>query len=174
MDGPASQPGGRPRPAAGPRRSTEQEYRRVKPILRLMSWAQKRLIEVSGGRLGNRFLRGAPVGLLTTRGRRSGRPRTTPLIYLEDGERLVLVASQDGLPHDPRWFGNLVASPEVEFRIGRERRRLHARRASDAEKSALWPRLCAIYRDYEDYQARTDRHIPVVILEPAPGARGES
>lgn len=148
------------------RPSSEQEYRRVKPIIRLMSFANKWIFQLSGGRLGNKFLRGAPVGLLTTVGRRSGKPRTTPLIYLEDGERIVLVASQGGLPHHPIWFLNLEADPSAGFQIGRDTRKLHARRASDAEKRELWPRLCAVYPDYDDYQKRTDRDIPVVILEP--------
>jgi deazaflavin-dependent oxidoreductase (nitroreductase family) len=152
---------------AGPvRPSSEREYRRVKPFIRLMSWANKRVFQLSGGRLGNKFLRGAPVGLLTTVGRKSGQPRTTPLIYLEDGDRIVLVASQGGLPHHPIWYLNLEADPDAEFQVGRDARRLRARRASDAEKRDLWPRLCSIYPDYDDYQRRTERNIPVVILEP--------
>ena len=153
--------------AGRPRPSTEREYRLVKPVIRLMSGANTWIFRASGGRLGSRFLRGAPVGLLTTTGRKSGKRRTTPLIYLEDAGRIVLVASQGGLPRHPVWFLNLLADPGAAFQIGREVRELRARRASDAEKRELWPRLCAIYPDYDDYQKRTDREIPVVILERA-------
>ncbi|RIL06636.1 MAG: nitroreductase family deazaflavin-dependent oxidoreductase [Proteobacteria bacterium] len=121
----------------------------------------------SGGRVGGRFLRGAPVCLVTTTGRKSGQPRTAPLLYLADGERVVIVASKGGMSKHPAWYGNLVANPRCTVEIGRERRAMTARTASADEKAALWPRLVAMYRDYDDYQARTDRDIPVVILEPA-------
>jgi deazaflavin-dependent oxidoreductase (nitroreductase family) len=147
--------------------STMAELRRLKPVLRLMSRIQSGVIRASGGRLGTRFLRGAPVGLLTTRGRKSGQPRTLPLIYLEDGERIVIVASQGGMPRHPIWYLNLEAHPEVTFQVGARRRGYRARRADAGEKAVLWPRLCAVYRDYDDYQRRTERDIPVVILEPA-------
>jgi deazaflavin-dependent oxidoreductase (nitroreductase family) len=151
---------------AQPARTTEQQLRRVKPLLLAMSALNRWVFRLSGGRLGSRFLRGAPVGLLTTTGRKSGQPRTTPLIYLEDGERVVLVASQGGFPKHPIWYLNLAAHPEVEFELPRRpRQRYRARTADPTEKAALWPRLCAIYPDYADYQARTDRDIPVVVLD---------
>jgi deazaflavin-dependent oxidoreductase (nitroreductase family) len=147
--------------------STEQELRRIKPFVRAMSAANTFVFKLTGGRLGGRFLRGAPVGLLTTTGRKSGKARTTPLIFLEDGERVVLVASLGGAPRHPLWYDNLSAQPEVRFqRPRREERPYRARTAGAEEKRALWPRLVAIYRDYDDYQKRTDREIPVVILEP--------
>lgn len=149
------------------RRSTEAELRRLKPFMRLMSAANTWVFRISGGRLGAKFLRGAPVGLLTTTGRKSGQPRTLPLIYLADGERIVLVASQGGLPRNPLWFDNLAAQPDVRFRTPSGEGRYRARIAAPAEKAALWPRLVAIYRDYDDYQKRTDREIPVVVLDPA-------
>jgi deazaflavin-dependent oxidoreductase (nitroreductase family) len=151
------------------RRSTEAELRRVKPFMRGMSLVNTWVFRATGGRLGAKFPGGAPVGLLTTTGKRSGLERTTPLIYLADGERIVLVASQGGLPRNPLWYENLAANPEVSFRTPRSDRRYRARTASVTEKGALWPRLVAIYRDYDDYQKRTDREIPVVVLEPAPG-----
>ena len=146
--------------------SSMRELRRIKPILKLMSAAQTFLIRASGGRLFTRFLRGAPVGLLTTVGRKSGQRRTLPLIFLEDGERIVLVASQGGMPRHPIWYLNLEANPEVEFQVRGRRRSYKAHTASPEEKLALWPRLCEIYPAYDDYQARTDREIPVVLLEP--------
>jgi deazaflavin-dependent oxidoreductase (nitroreductase family) len=153
---------------AQPSRTTEQQLRRVKPLLLAMSALNRWVFRLSGGRLGSRFLRGAPVGLLTTTGRKSGQQRTTPLIYLEDAGRVVLVASQGGFPKHPLWYLNLSEHPDVEFELPRQpRRRYRARTASAAEKAALWPRLCGIYPDYADYQSRTDRDIPVVVLETA-------
>lgn len=134
----------------------------VKLMSRINIW----LFRASGGRLGSRFLGGAPVLLLTTIGRRSGKPRTAPLIYLEDGDDVVLVASKGGMSQHPVWYLNLVAHPDVEVQIGSEVRKLRARTASDEEKTKLWPRLNAVYRHYDEYQARTDRNIPVVICEP--------
>lgn len=78
-----------------------------------------------------------------------------------------MVASKGGMDHHPMWYWNLRANPDVEIEIGRERRRMRARTASAEEKREYWPRLCAIYPDWADYQARTKRDIPVVILEPA-------
>ena len=149
-----------------PPRTTEAELRRAKPLIKAMSRANTWVFQATGGWIGSRFPGGAPVGLLTTTGRRSGRPRITPLIYLADGERLVVVASQGGFPRHPLWYENLVARPEVEFRTPAGSRRYRARTASAAEKSAYWPKLCAIYRDYDEYQKKTDREIPVVVLEP--------
>jgi len=151
---------------AQPARPTEQRLRRVKPRRLARSAVNRWVFRLSGGRLGSRFLRGAPVGLLTTAGRKSGQQRTTPLIYLEDGDRVVLVASQGGFPKHPLWYLNLAEHPDVEFELPRRpRQRYRARTAGAAEKAGLWPRLCAIYPDYADYQARTDRDIPVVILD---------
>jgi deazaflavin-dependent oxidoreductase (nitroreductase family) len=148
------------------RRSTDADLRRAKPLIKLMSKVNTWVFQASGGRLGAKFIGGAPVGLLTTTGRKSGAARTTPLIYLADGERIVLVASQGGLPRNPLWYENLAARPEAAFRTPKGERRYRARTADPAEKAALWPRLVAIYRDYDDYQRRTDRPIPVVILDP--------
>jgi F420H(2)-dependent quinone reductase len=136
------------------------------PLIRAASAANTWVYRLSGGRIGGRFPRGAPVLLLTTIGRKSGQPRTAPLLYLEDGENLVIVASKGGMSQHPVWYLNLEANSDVEVEVGSERRRMRARRASDEEKAKLWPRLVAMYRDYDDYQARTDRNIPVVILAP--------
>ena len=136
-------------------------------VIRAMSALNVWAFRWSKGRIGGRFLRGAPVLLLTSIGRKSGQPRTTPLLYLRDGERLVVVASKAGFSTHPLWYGNVAANPRVEVELTGERRVMLARRASDAEKQALWPKLVAMYRDFDDYKARTDREIPVVILSPA-------
>jgi deazaflavin-dependent oxidoreductase (nitroreductase family) len=131
-------------------------------VAKLNTW----LYRLSGGRVFGTWLRGAPIGLLGYRGRKSGAWRTTPLLYLEDGERILLVASKGGMSHHPLWYRNLEASPDCEFQIGSVSRKMRARTASDEEKQRYWPRLVAMYRDYADYQARTTRRLPVVILEP--------
>jgi deazaflavin-dependent oxidoreductase (nitroreductase family) len=135
-------------------------------VIRVMSTLNIWAYRASGGRVGGRFRGGAPVCLVTTRGRKTGEPRVAPLLYLGDGERVVIVASKGGMARHPIWYLNLVAHPDCEVEIGRQRRAMRARTASPEEKAALWPRLVAMYRDYDDYQARTDRDIPVVILEP--------
>ena len=135
-------------------------------VVKLMSKANVWVYRLSGGRIGGRFLRGAPVLLLTTRGRKSGEPRVAPLLYLRDGDNLVIVASKGGMSHHPTWYLNLQASPDVEVELGSERKRMRAHTASAAEKAVLWPRLVEMYRDYDDYQARTEREIPVVVLAP--------
>lgn len=152
-------------PKARPYSAAEERFGTL--AVRAMSAVNTWIFRASGGRLGARFLRGAPVLLLTTTGRKSGAPRTTPLIYVEDGPDIVLVASKGGMSRHPLWYRNLEASPDVEIQIGAEKRRMRARTASAEEKAALWPRLVAVYRDYDDYQARTDRDIPVVILSPS-------
>jgi deazaflavin-dependent oxidoreductase (nitroreductase family) len=156
--------------AQTPRPWTPTEERFGTLAVRVMSAVNTWMFRASGGRLGSRFLRGAPVLLLTTTGARSGARRTTPLIYLADGERVVLVASKGGMSHSPAWYHNLMAHPACEVQIGARTRPMTARRADAAEKAALWPRLCAIYRDYDDYQARTTRDIPVLILTPRDSA----
>ncbi len=121
---------------------------------------------VTGGRLGGRMV-GAPVLLLTTTGRKTGKQRTSPLLYLEDGENLVIVASNGGAPRHPTWWLNLRAVPEASVEIGNRKLRVRAEEASPEEKERLWTRLVAMYGPYESYRRRTDRDIPVVILRPA-------
>lgn len=149
-----------------PRPFTPTEERVGSVMIRLMSRANVWAYRLSGGRIGGRFPRGAPVLVLTAVGRKSGVARTVPLLYLRDGESLVVVASKGGMSHHPLWYRNLEAAPDVEVEIGSERQRMVGRRASPEEKAALWPRLLAMYRDFGTYQARTTRDIPVVILSP--------
>lgn len=136
--------------------------------LRLFSAAHRRTYQLTGGAIGGRML-GAPVLLLTTTGRRSGKPRTTPLLYLEDGGALVVIASNGGSPSHPGWFLNLETDPAVEVQIRHERRAMRASPASAVERERLWPRAVAVYKPYEDYQRRTEREIPVVLLKPRQG-----
>ena len=121
--------------------------------------------EASGGRWGGR-LAGLPMVLLFLVGRKSGKPRRTPLLCMRDGEDLVIVASFYGSPSHPAWYHNLMANPESDVREGRRRYRVRARTAKPEEREKLWPRLVDFYPDYAAYQSRTDREIPVVILSP--------
>jgi len=107
-----------------------------------------------------------PTLLLTTTGRKSGKARMLPLIYGKAKDGYVIVASKGGAPAHPDWYLNLVARPEVEVQVEAKRFRAKARTTSGSERSALWQQMGAIYRPYEDYQKRTDREIPVVMLAP--------
>ncbi len=108
-----------------------------------------------------------PTLLLTTRGRKSGKPRSLPLIYGTAGESYVVIASKGGAPEDPLWYANLEARPECELQVGARRVRARARVAEGEERERLWERLAEIYPPYLDYQKATERTIPVVVLDPA-------
>jgi deazaflavin-dependent oxidoreductase (nitroreductase family) len=121
----------------------------------------------SNGRVGATWLgKEAPICLFTTTGRRSGMARTVPLIFMADGNRLVVVASQGGVSTDPEWYLNVVASPRVTVDVEGDAQAMVARTASPEEKAELWPRLVAMYPKYDTYQQRTTREIPVVICTP--------
>jgi len=116
---------------------------------------------------------GAHVLILTTRGRRSGQPRKLPLIYGRHGDDYLIVASKGGWPHDPVWYLNLVADPHVELQVKEHKLRAVARTATSAEKAELWPIMTARWPAYDQYQASTDRDIPLVVLTPESGAAGD-
>jgi deazaflavin-dependent oxidoreductase (nitroreductase family) len=109
--------------------------------------------------------RGANVLLLTTRGRRSGEPRTSPLIYGEHGDDYMVVASKGGWPAPPAWYLNLSEEPEVEVQVKGDRFGARARTAGPGERPELWRQMNEQWPDYDAYQANTDREIPVVVLE---------
>jgi deazaflavin-dependent oxidoreductase (nitroreductase family) len=114
---------------------------------------------------------GAPMLLLTTSGRKSGAARTTPLVFLRDGENLVVIASYGGSDTHPQWWLNLKANPAADVQVFAERRHVCAREAAGDERERLWSRVKAIYPIYRWYESRTSRQIPVVILEPSPEVR---
>jgi deazaflavin-dependent oxidoreductase (nitroreductase family) len=133
---------------------------------KLVTGMHRAVYRASGGRLGNRGF-GMPVIMLTTTGRKSGQPRTTMLTSpVQDGDTLVVVASYGGDDRNPAWFLNLRDHPDVEVTRDGTRRPMRARVATSEEKTELWPRVVAAYRGYAQYQQRTDRDIPLVILEP--------
>jgi len=143
----------------------------VRYLLRYVGGAHVRIYEATGGRLGGRLgipfvLPTVPILLLEHVGRKSGNGFTTPLVYLEDDADVVVVASQGGRPHDPQWYRNLLAGPDVTVRVGRARRPVRAQTASPEERARLWPRLVDLYADFDSYQSWTDREIPVVVLSP--------
>ena len=107
-----------------------------------------------------------PTLILTATGRRTGRPQALPLIFGRAGKDYVLVASKGGAPEHPAWYLNLAANPEVELQVKGERLKARARTATGDERSSLWQSMAAIYPPYDEYQKRTTREIPVVVLEP--------
>lgn len=148
----------------------------VGKIIKYGARAHVPVFRLTNGRIGGKWRIGAgwkkpvPVLLLDHVGRKSGTPFTTPLLFLEDGPRLVVVGSQGGLPKNPQWFHNLVAAPDTTVHVPRKGvRRVHARVAEPDERAALWPRLVDLYADFASYQSWTDREIPVVVLEPREG-----
>ena len=137
---------------------------RPAPGNRCPGWQQahaRRYLE-TGGQDGH-IWEGVTTPLLTTTGRRFGQLRTMPLIYGRDGDRYLVVAARGGAPKHPDWYENLVAQPEVQVQADRFKARAHT--ATAAEKTALWKTMAAIWPPYVEYQARTTREIPVVVLE---------
>lgn len=137
------------------------------PVTRRLMAGHTAIYKASGGRLGH-TAPGLPTMLLLDHvGAKSGKRRTAPLLYFRDGRDLVIVASKGGYPKHPAWFHNLRAHPETTVQVGRERRAVRARVATEEERTRLWPRALASYRGYRDYQERSKgRTIPLVILEP--------
>lgn len=139
---------------------------RAWPVLRPLMGYHARVYRLTRGLVGHRFPGSPPMLLLDHVGARSGAKRTSPLVYVEDPPDLVLVASKGGHPKNPAWFHNLVANPDTTVQVGSERRTVHARVATPAERQRLWPKAVAVYSGYDGYQRRTTREIPLVILAP--------
>jgi F420H(2)-dependent quinone reductase len=143
-----------------------REERLLRFLLRHFSRFNLWVYRLSGGRLLGRW-KGQPcIGILICRGRRTGALRATPLLYLRDGSRLVLIASNAGMSNHPLWYRNLMCHPDCEFEIRGVKQPVCARPASADEKQRYWPRLIALYAYFDWYQARTPRDIPLVVLEP--------
>jgi deazaflavin-dependent oxidoreductase (nitroreductase family) len=133
----------------------------LKYFARAHIWVYQR----TNGRLGAKLL-WFPAALITTTGRKSGLPRTTPTLYLRDGDRVVLPASFGGRAENPGWYRNLKANPKVAVQIRGERLDLVARDATGEERDRYWPPLIRIYPPYKGYREATDRVIPLVVCEP--------
>jgi F420H(2)-dependent quinone reductase len=136
------------------------------PVLRRLMGGHAAIYRATNGIIGHRFPGSPPMLLLDHVGARSGTKRTTPLAYVSDGDDVILVASKGGYPRNPAWFHNLMANPDTSIQIGSSHRQVHAKLASPEERGRLWPKVVKAYGGYEDYQRRTDREIPLVILEP--------
>jgi F420H(2)-dependent quinone reductase len=136
------------------------------PVLRRVMGLHTVVYRGTHGLVGHRILGGPSMLLLDHVGAKSAVKRTSPLVYFEDGPNLVIVASKGGHPRHPGWFHNLRASPETMVQVGSERRPVRARVATPEERRRLWPRAVKTYGGYADYQRRTGREIPLVILEP--------
>ena len=133
---------------------------------KLADWAKdhlNRYIESNGA--DGHELQGVTNLLLTTTGRKSGKALQLPLIYGRDGDNYIIVASRGGTPDHPEWYKNLVANPNVELQVRDERFPATARTANDAEKPALWEKMARLFPPYNEYQGKTERQIPVVILK---------
>jgi deazaflavin-dependent oxidoreductase (nitroreductase family) len=136
------------------------------PLLRRLMGGHATVYRATNGLVGHRFPGSPPMLLLDHVGAKSATRRTSPLVYARDGENLVLVASKGGYPKHPSWFHNLLAHPDTTVQVGSRRIEVHARVADPEERTHLWPLVVGVYAGYEDYQRRTEREIPLVILEP--------
>lgn len=135
------------------------------PVLNRLMGGHTRLYRATGGRIGHR-LPGLPQMLLLDHvGAKSGVKRTSPLLYVRDGDDLVIVASKGGFPKNPAWYYNLLANPHTTVQLWGEVIPVRARVADGEERARLWPKAVELYPGYAEYQRRADREIPVVILE---------
>lgn len=140
-------------------------FPRFRPLNNFLTVSNRALYRLSGGRIGGSFA-GAPIYLLVTKGRKSGKERAQPLLFIEDGENLAVAASNFGHENYPAWYLNLKADPEVWVEKGKERIAFTAEDAEGAERGRLWERFAELYEGYREYEKRTDRYIPVVVLKP--------
>ena len=138
----------------------------IRWLLALITAIHRTLYRATNGRIGART-GGVDVLLLETVGRRTGRRRRTPLLYLRDGANWVVVASNAGDDREPAWWLNLQTRPDARIQVREQRHTIRARRATGDEGERLWPRLVAAYKGYDAYRERTRREIPIVVLEPA-------
>jgi deazaflavin-dependent oxidoreductase (nitroreductase family) len=131
---------------------------------------QTAVYELSGGRLWNTFL-GSPVAILTTVGRKTGKIRKLPLLYLKQDDNVIMTASKGGMSKLPIWYYNVKAAPTVYIQVGSDKKKYTMREATPEEEQDLWPKLEAMYPDYREYRARTEgvRTIPVLIFTPLSG-----
>jgi F420H(2)-dependent quinone reductase len=139
------------------------------PLWRRVMGGHTFAYRATGGLIGHRFPGAPPTLLLDHVGAKSGTKRTTPLTYARDGDAFVIVASKGGYPKNPAWFHNLRAHPDTTIQVGHSKRPVRARVANPEERKRLWPKVVETYGGYADYQRRTEREIPLVILEPRGG-----
>jgi deazaflavin-dependent oxidoreductase (nitroreductase family) len=131
--------------------------------MKILGTLHRELYRGSSGKLGKKFF-GSPILLLTTTGRKTGRPRTWPLTYLPEGENLIVIASNGGQPNHPSWYLNLQANSQVRVQLGERNYTMIAQTVEGDERVRLWSRVVEEYPAYAEYQQRTDRQTPVVVL----------
>ena len=136
------------------------------PVTRRVMGLHAFIYRVTRGALGRRVGLGLPILLLDHTGAKSGKRRTSALMYVPDGDRPVVVASKGGFPQHPAWYHNLIANPETTIQIGSERRAVRARVATGAERNRLWARAVESFGPYATYQSRAGREIPLIVLDP--------
>ncbi|MBE1550088.1 deazaflavin-dependent oxidoreductase (nitroreductase family) [Mycobacterium sp. OAS707] len=134
-------------------------------FIKWMSRGNTWIYKVTGGRLGGTVQK-APVALLTTIGRKTGQPRVAPLLYIRDGDKVIVPASRGGSDKHPMWYLNLKANPKVQVQIKKDTFHLTARDANEQERERYWQQLAQVYPTIEDYKSWTDRVIPLVVCEP--------
>lgn len=134
--------------------------------MRLISGTHEFWYRISGGLIGGR-VGDLPILLLTTTGRKSGRKRTMPLVYLADGDNMVVIASNGGADQHPGWWLNLRENPQAEVQVGTETKEIVAEKATGKERERLWDQVVEMYHGYDEYSRMTEREIPVVVLRPA-------
>jgi deazaflavin-dependent oxidoreductase (nitroreductase family) len=139
---------------------------RLWPVLGPMMRGHATIYRATGGRIGGRLPGLPPLLLLDHVGAKSSKRRTTPLVYMPDGENMLIVASKGGYPSDPGWMHNLRAHPDTEVQINRDRLKVHAKEAGGEDRKRLWPRAAEYNPHWGRYRARTSREIPLVLLEP--------
>jgi deazaflavin-dependent oxidoreductase (nitroreductase family) len=137
------------------------------PLLRRLMGGHTAIYRATHGLIGHRTPGAPPALLLDHVGAKSGKRRTSPLVYGRDGENLVLVASKGGYPKNPAWLHNLKAHPDTTIQVGSQHLAVHAREAEEGtEYERLWRLMVGVYRGYEGYRRRTERRIPLIVLEP--------
>jgi deazaflavin-dependent oxidoreductase (nitroreductase family) len=144
---------------------TEREFNTVRRIIKPFSRLNVFLYQLTGGRVMG-SLTGRPVMLVTMQGAKTGKTRTIPLMYVPYKDGVIVVASLGGAPKSPVWYNNLVANPDIVVQYKNKTMNLRARQVDDVEKAAVWPVCVEHYHEYDDYQKRTDRKIPVFVCEP--------
>ena len=145
--------------------ATSEQMVKVIPYLKVFSSLNEKVYRWTGGRLMGK-LGGYDVCLVTMTGAKTGKTRVVPLMHVPYKDGVIIVASQGGAPKNPAWFNNLVVNPDIDVQYKSNKMKLRARRADTEEKQAVWPVCCEHYPDYELYQQRSARDIPVFICEP--------
>jgi F420H(2)-dependent quinone reductase len=134
-------------------------------MMRMIAGTHEFWYRLSGGLIGGR-VGGLPILLLTTTGRKSGQKRTMPLVYLTDGDNMVVIASNGGADQHPAWWLNLRTTPQAEVQVGPDARKVVAEQATGEERERLWRQVVEMYHGYDEYRRMTEREIPVVVLQP--------